>query len=233
MHHKITHVMVGIVAGAFLIAAAVFGLVTLLNDSAEAGAAPATTTARRAVIPSIAHPVNDAMSACKSCHIVGEGGMPASHNTYGENTCLTCHAVASAEELAAIEAAREAAQSGEQGQTPAPGAAAAIPHPVGDAYNNCVGCHAIGGNRGMPENHAAYTNEMCANCHPAVGVEASASGEAPAATTSVGPLVPHDIDGQFVNCDSCHALTMGRLAMPEDHAGFTKDICANCHRPAE
>lgn len=230
MHHKITHAMVGIVAAAFVIVAAIFGLVTLLNNSAEAG--EATASARRPVIPSIAHPVNEANSACKTCHVVGEGGMPASHNTYGENTCLTCHVVASPEELAAIEAARaaEAAQSGEQGQAPAPGAAAAIPHPVGGAYANCVGCHAIGSNRGMPENHASYTNEMCVNCHPAVAADAPAAGEA---TAPVGPLVPHDIDGQFVNCDSCHALTMGRLAMPENHAGFTKDICVNCHKPAE
>jgi hypothetical protein len=234
MHHKITHAMVGIVAAAFLIAAALFGVVTLLNQPEV----EAAQVARRPVIPLIAHPVNDEMSACASCHVVGEGGMPASHNTYSEATCLTCHAVASAEELAAREAARAeeaAASQAEQGQTPAPGAATAIPHPVGAAYENCVGCHAIGSNRGMPENHAGYTNEMCVQCHAAVGAESPASGEAAqsAGIGGVGPLVPHDIDGQFVNCDSCHAFTMGRLAMPENHAGFTKDICANCHKPAE
>jgi hypothetical protein len=87
----------------------------------------------------------------------------------------------------------------------------------------------------MPENHAAYTNEMCVNCHVAVGADnaASTEGAAPEAASPValGPLVPHDVDGQFVNCDSCHALDMGRLAMPEDHAGFTKEICLNCHKP--
>lgn len=233
MHHKITHAMVGIVAGAFLIAAAVFGLLTLLDQPD----AEASQVARRPVIPSIAHPVNEAMSDCASCHVVAPGGMPANHARYGQNTCLTCHAEATEEELAAIEAARQeqAAQEGAGEPQPAAGIASAIPHPVGQAYANCVACHAIGGNRGMPENHASYTNEMCVNCHPAVtgdGAAASESGTGEA-SAGVGPLVPHDVDGQFVNCDSCHALTMGRLAMPENHAGFTKDICTNCHKPVE
>jgi hypothetical protein len=223
--------MVGIVAGVFLVAAVIFGLITLLSQPE----AEASQVARRAVIPNIAHPVNEQMSDCASCHVVGPGGMPASHSTYSQNTCLTCHAVATEEELAAIEAARQeqAAQEGAE-QQPAGAVASAIPHPVGEAYANCVACHAIGGNRGMPENHAGYTNEMCVNCHPAVtGDGAGSESEAAEASAGVGPLVPHDIDGQFVNCDSCHALTMGRLAMPENHAGFTKDICTNCHKPAE
>lgn len=230
MHHKITHAMVGIVAGAFIVAAVVFGLVTLLADKgAEAGA-----VARQPVIPLIAHPVNEAMADCATCHTVGAGGMPPSHGTYGPGTCLTCHAVASEEELAAREAAR--AEQAAQGQAAGQGQAssqngAAIPHPAGDAYANCAGCHAIGSNRGMPENHASYTNEMCVNCHVAVGAEQPAAGAAPA-SASVGPAVPHDAEGQFVNCDSCHALDMGRLAMPQDHAGFTKEICLNCHKPA-
>jgi hypothetical protein len=220
--------MVGVVAGAFLVAVVIFGLVTLL-DQPDAEAAP---VARRPVIPSIAHPVNEQMSDCASCHVVGPGGMPASHSTYGQNTCLTCHSEATEEELAAIEAARQES-AGEQ--QPAGGLASAIPHPIGEAYANCVACHAIGGNRGMPENHASFTNEMCVNCHAAVTGDRAAAPESGTADAGagVGPLVPHDIDGQFVNCDSCHALTMGRLAMPENHAGFTKDICVNCHKPAE
>lgn len=222
MHHKITHAMVGIVVGAFVILAAVFGLVSILNGGdAEAAAAG------RPVIPPIAHPVNKQMSDCAACHAVGEAGMPASHATYGQNTCLTCHAVASEEELAARDAARqqEAQEARTGGQGPS-----AIPHPAGEAYAKCVACHALGGNRGMPENHASYANEMCTSCHSAVGAEAPAQG-AETATVSAGPLVPHEIGGQFINCDACHAFDMGRLAMPESHQGFTRETCTNCHKP--
>jgi hypothetical protein len=184
VHHKITHAMVGIVAGTFLIAAAIFGLLTLL-DQPDAAAAQ---VARQAVVPSIAHPVNAPMSDCASCHAVGPGGMPANHSTYGQNTCLTCHAVATEEELAALEAARQelAAQEG-TGQQPSASVASAIPHPVAEAYANCVACHAIGGNRGMPENHASYTNEMCVNCHAAVTGDGAADEQG--ATAAAAGLV--------------------------------------------
>jgi hypothetical protein len=233
MHHKITHAMVGIVAATFIVVAVAFGLVTVLADrNAEAG-----SVARQPVIPLIAHPVNEEMSDCAGCHAVGKGGMPPSHTTYGANTCLTCHTPASPAELAAQEQIQEPAEDAtsaiEATAAPAGGRAAPVPHPVGGAYSNCAGCHAIGGNRAMPENHAAYTNEMCVNCH----VAPAAAEAAPAASTdggaaAGGPLVPHDSAGQFVNCDACHALDMGRLAMPQNHEGFTKETCTNCHKPA-
>ncbi|MCU0502658.1 MAG: hypothetical protein MUC51_13005 [Anaerolineae bacterium] len=233
MHHKITHAMVGIVVAAFIGVAVVFGLVTVLADrNAEAGA-----VTRKPVIPLIAHPVNEEMSDCAGCHAVGKGGMPPSHTTYSANTCLTCHRAASPAELAAQEQTQKAAEGAtatpEAGAAPGGGRASPVPHLVGGAYTNCSGCHAIGGNRAMPENHAAYTNEMCVNCHVApTAAEGAAAATAAGGAVGGGPLVPHDSAGQFVNCDTCHALDMGRLAMPQNHQGFTKETCTNCHKPA-
>jgi hypothetical protein len=229
MHHKITRAMVGIVAAAFIVAAVVFGLITILaNRNVEAAA-----VTRRPVIPLIAHPVNEQMSDCAGCHAVGKGGMPPSHATYGVNTCLTCHTAASPSELAAQEPTQAPAgdmtATAESEATPSGRGGSPVPHPVGGAYASCAGCHAIGGNRAMPENHAAYTNEMCVTCHVAPAVEEGASA---AASVGAGPRVPHDITGQFVNCDACHALDMGRLAMPQNHEGFTKETCTNCHKLA-
>jgi hypothetical protein len=208
--------MVGIVAGALLIAAILFGVV--VNAANRASAAEAS--ARRPVIPPISHPVNESMADCVRCHVAGQGGgMPASHNTYGAGTCLTCHQVAAP---AAAAPAEQAAQpSGEA--KPAP-----VPHPVVEPYANCLACHVIGGNLSMPANHAAYGGETCTGCHAGP----SAEGAAGATTGGVGPVVPHDVAGQFVNCDSCHAFGNGQLAMPDNHQGFTKETCTNCHQPA-
>jgi hypothetical protein len=224
------------VAAALVVAAIAFSLVVIIaGRDAEAG-----EVAARPVIPLIAHPVHEQMAACTRCHVAGE--VPASHTTYGANTCLTCHVeappvpVAEPEQPAAVEeepapapsdgeAEPEASQPA-AGQGPAP-----VPHPAAEPYTNCVACHAIGGNLGMPENHAAFTNAQCTNCHAGPSA-VEAGGEGEAAGAGVGPLVPHDVGGQFVNCDSCHAFGMGRLSMPENHEGFTKETCTNCHKPA-
>jgi hypothetical protein len=42
---------------------------------------------------------------------------------------------------------------------------ATVPHPVAAPYDNCVACHAIGGNLGMPQDHADHTNDACGACH--------------------------------------------------------------------
>jgi hypothetical protein len=232
MHHKITHAMVGIVAAALLVAAALFSLTVIIADrDAEA----ATAASRSSVIPLIGHPVNEQMADCTRCHVADDGGMPASHTTYGANTCLTCHveapqtAFAEAESPAGEESAAEPADAEARPAPSAAGGAAPIPHPAAEPFTNCVACHAIGGNRGMPENHASFSNVQCTNCHAGPSAEEAATEPA---TAGVGPLVPHDVDGQFVNCDSCHAFGMGRLSMPENHAGFTKEMCTNCHKPA-
>jgi hypothetical protein len=217
MHHKITHAMVGIVAISLVVAAVVFGVVVNAANRATGGTPVAVA---RPVIPSISHPVNESMADCVHCHVAAQGDMPPSHNTYGAGTCLTCHQVAPAgTELGADQAEQPSA-----GQKAAP-----VPHPAAEPYTDCVGCHAIGGNLSMPNNHASYANEACTGCHTGPAAEA-AEGATPAVA---GPPVPHDVGGQFVNCDSCHAFTMGQLAMPENHEGFTKEICTNCHQPAQ
>lgn len=45
------------------------------------------------------------------------------------------------------------------------GAAPTIPHPVAGRENMCVTCHAAGGVKPMPADHAGRTNEMCLVCH--------------------------------------------------------------------
>jgi hypothetical protein len=232
MNHKITHAMVGIVAATLLVAAALFSLVFII---AEGDAEAATAAARPPVIPLIGHPVNEQMADCMRCHIAADGGLPASHTTYGGNTCLTCHVEAPKTALTELEspapeapapseaAADPTAQPAAQGPAP-------IPHPAAEPYASCVACHAIGGNRGMPENHAAFTNAQCTGCHAGPSAEEAASEPA---TAGVGPPVPHEAGGQFVNCDTCHAFGMGRLSMPENHAGFTRESCTNCHKAAD
>lgn len=211
MHYRITHAMVGFVAGALVIATILFAIVISIALDPLTG----TEAAARPVIPPITHEVNESTADCAGCHVVGRGGMPPSHATYGADTCLTCH------EVGEPPAGGEAEAAGQ--------AAAAVPHPVAGPYANCVGCHAIGGNRSMPDNHASFTNATCAGCHATPAAEAGQ----PATIGAAGPVVPHDIDGQFVNCDSCHAFSMGDLAMPENHQGFTKETCTNCHQPAQ
>jgi hypothetical protein len=232
MNHKITHAMVGIVAAALLVAVVLFSLVVII---AERDAAAEAMTARTPVIPLISHPVNEQMADCIRCHIAGDGGMPASHTTYGANTCLTCHAEAPQTAFAEVESPageEPAAEPADAEAEPAPsaaGGAAPIPHPAAEPYTNCVACHAIGGNRGMPENHAGFTNAQCTNCHAGPSAEEAASEPA---TAGIGPLVPHEVGGQFVNCDTCHAFGMGRLSMPDNHEGFTRESCTNCHKAA-
>jgi len=55
----------------------------------------------------------------------------------------------------------------------------------------CVGYHAAGGDRPMPENHASFRNEMCVNCPAAPSVEETGA----AATARAGaPTVPHGVE---------------------------------------
>jgi hypothetical protein len=204
-----------------------FSLVVII---AERDTAAEAMTARTSVIPLISHPVNEQMADCTRCHIAGDGGMPASHTTYGVNTCLTCHVEAPQTALAEPAApAAEQDEAAEPADQPA-GSPAPIPHPAAEPYTNCVACHAIGGNRGMPENHVTYSNAQCTNCHAGPSAEEAASETA---TAGIGPVVPHEVGGQFINCDTCHAFGMGRLSMPENHAGFTRESCTNCHKAAD
>jgi len=157
MNRRLTHILVSIVTIALIVATVAFGLVE--TRSGRAG----VHTSVRSVIPLIAHPVNDSLMSCVGCHRPGPEGTPPSHASYTAATCLTCHEVAPA---AAIVRHR-AAPAMEQERVARP-----IPHAPGAPYEDCVACHAIGGNLGMPGNHSGYANTDCTHCHagsPATG----------------------------------------------------------------
>jgi hypothetical protein len=177
VNHRIAHTLVGIVAAVLVVAAVLFGLV-----SASLTRGGARTPAVRSAIPPVVHPVNESMAGCARCHMPGHDGMPPSHSSYGVATCLTCHQTAPD---GAIE--HRAAASAPPAETPAPGtgqpaearaepSAGPVPHAVAKPYDDCVGCHAIGGGRSMPEDHAGIGREDCSGCH-AVGAAKRPAGE--------------------------------------------------------
>lgn len=147
MNQKLTHTLVGIVAGLLVVATLAFAFVA--TGFSRAGArAPLV----RPAIPRTAHPTGGSMAACVRCHAAGRDGLPRSHRSFGDVTCVTCHRVAPA-------APGGAAAAGED--------AGPVPHRLALPYDDCVGCHAIGGNRSMPADHVEYANGDCADCHEA------------------------------------------------------------------
>ena len=83
-------------------------------------------------------------------------------------------------------------------------------------------CHGPKGIKPAPQNHAAFTPEMCANCR-----QANVAGVAPGAA----PAIPHTMQGMG-ECQNCHGPD-GIKPWPENHATFTSDICTNCHQPPQ
>jgi len=147
MNQRLTHILVGIVTVALIAATLAFGFV--VTSFSRSGSEASLT---RQAIPPIVHPVSGSMVACARCHEPGDDGTPANHLHYGAASCMTCHGVAPA-------AARNAGNAAGDGD-PAP-----VPHPVTARYDDCAGCHAIGGNLGMPADHEGLTNGDCADCH--------------------------------------------------------------------
>jgi hypothetical protein len=178
MNYRLTHTLVGIVATALVVATLGFSFV--ITGFVRAGG---ESHVRQAAIPPIAHPVNESMADCDRCHTPDQEGMPRSHALYNVDTCLTCHHVASVSELeqgratstaapaatqspvAATPAAAGPVPTGQSGEESSQVQAGPVPHPIVAPYDDCVGCHAIGGNLSMPESHASYTNATCTNCH--------------------------------------------------------------------
>ena len=153
------------------------------------------------VAPTVPHPLAG-MGECTTCH--GPGGAkpaPESHAAFTADMCANCHKVA---ETAA-----------------APGAAPAIPHQV-EGMGECKNCHGPEGIKPSPQNHAAFTPEMCTNCH-----QANVAGVAP----GTAPDIPHTMQGMG-ECKNCHGPE-GIKPWPENHAAFTSDICTNCHQPPQ
>lgn len=162
-------------------------------------AAPPTIAAKGTPNP-IPHPVS-ATTNCTLCH--GAGAVkpyPENHTAFTVEMCATCH------------------QATLKEGAPAPGAAPAIPHQL-EGMGECQTCHGAGGIKPWPANHAAFTNDICTNCH-----KADQPGVAPGAA----PAVPHQITGGMADCKMCHAEG-GIKPWPANHAAFTPDLCGNCH----
>jgi hypothetical protein len=153
MNHRLTHMLVGIVAATLIVAMIAFSLVVTVFSRSGA-----ETLAFRPAVPRIVHPTGQRMADCVRCHLSGRAGMQRSHATYGGTTCLTCHRGAPVAMRKAVEGAKDAT----------PGA---MPHPAILPYDDCVGCHAAGGNLGMPDDHAEYANDTCTGCHAGPAAE--------------------------------------------------------------
>jgi nitrate/TMAO reductase-like tetraheme cytochrome c subunit len=127
----------------------------------------------------IPHPIG-ANTDCTLCH--GPEGVkpfPASHADFTSDMCTGCHP-ATIEEAAPAPAAAEPTAAAPQGASSAPG----IPHVV-DENSPCAACHGPDGVMPHPENHAAFPETACRNCHqPMVAAEPTA---APEPTATVEP----------------------------------------------
>ncbi len=148
----------------------------------------------------IPHPVA-LTTDCQVCHGPGKvKPYPENHTAFTTDMCASCH------------------QASLQEGGVAPGAAPAIPHQL-EGMGECKNCHAAGGIKPWPQNHAAFPADICTNCHKA-GQAGVAAGAAPA--------IPHLLAGMG-ECKNCHGLDSGIKPWPKNHAAFTSDICTNCH----
>jgi len=117
----------------------------------------------------------------------------------------------------------------------APGAAPAIPHQV-EGMGECKNCHGPEGIKPWPEDHAAFTSGICANCHqPPQPAGAPAATSTPeddeSESESEGPpAIPHELAGRD-NCLVCHSPDGSMKPAPANHAGRTVDTCKTCHKP--
>jgi hypothetical protein len=242
MNHKIVSSVVGLLAILSVGVGAIFAFTIKAANQPEE---PAVEVAAAPFIPVIAHPVDETMTDCARCHNAAEDDWPPSHITYEANTCQTCHQVEESPGIIeptvptetplspATPVAQEPTAAAEipVAQEPADNSAAKpVPHPVTGKYTECIKCHTIGGKRSMPENHAAYTNVECQDCHTvplsAEGVEENTGG-------GRGPAIPHEVKGIFATCDTCHAIGNAKLAMPENHASYSNKTCQKCHQAGE
>ena len=179
----------------------------------------AETAAAPGAAPAIPHQV-EGMGECKNCH--GPEGIkpaPANHAAFTPEMCGNCHQA----NVAGV----------------APGAAPAIPHQV-EGMGECKNCHGPEGIKPAPANHAAFTSDICTNCHQAP--QASGAPEAtptPEDDESSGesegesegpPAIPHELAGRD-NCLVCHNPDGGMKPAPANHAGRTADTCQTCHKP--
>lgn len=194
------------------------------------------STGAPAAIP---HPIS-ADTDCKVCHGPGKVvPFPANHAAFSTDICTGCHTPS------VPPAAGE----------PMPVAPPTIPHQLEGMTDYCIACHAVDKAVPFPPNHAAFTQDMCLNCHkaaaPAATPEATpettpeatpegAGGTAPGATPEAGPAstggvtaapaILHDLAGRD-NCQMCHDPNGGVKPAPADHVGRANDQCQTCHKP--
>jgi hypothetical protein len=170
--------------------------------------------------PAIPHQL-EGMGECKNCH--GPRGIkpwPANHAAFKPEMCTNCHQA----NVAGV----------------APGAAPAIAHLL-EGMGECKNCHGVSsGIKPWPENHEAFTSDICTNCHaPMVSEAAPEATPAPSPEGEEGegsegsgapPAIPHELTGRD-NCLLCHNPDGGVKPAPADHAGRTSDQCQTCHKP--
>lgn len=148
----------------------------------------------------IPHPIAPTTD-CTVCHGPDKvKPFPENHTAFTPDMCASCH------------------QATMQEGGAAPGAAPAIPHQI-EGMGECKNCHETWGIKPWPENHAAFTSDICTNCH-----RADQPGVAPGAA----PVIPHLLEGMG-ECKNCHGADSGIKPWPDNHATFTSDICTNCH----
>jgi cytochrome b subunit of formate dehydrogenase len=184
---------------------------------------------------------------CDTCH--GQGQIkpyPADHVGRPNESCQACHKPGPAST-----AAPPAGQ--------ASGSPNDIPHPIA-GREKCEMCHASGGIKPMPADHAGRTSDTCTTCHklspgisgtpqaaatpetaatsaagttPTVEAGTTPTAEGAAAPTAGAPMaIPHDITGDlYKDCTTCHGA--GKIKpFPASHAAYTTDMCTGCHKPA-
>ncbi len=160
--------------------------------------------------PPIPHQL-EGMEQCANCHAAGSiRPWPANHEAFTTDICTNCH------------------QAGQPGVLP--GAARPVPHQIAGAMADCKMCHATDGIKPWPANHAAFTPDLCGNCHtlPAGSIP---PGPAPKpAEGANAPAIPHELAGRE-NCLLCHNPAGGVKPAPADHEGRANDTCQACHKP--
>ncbi len=174
-------------------------------------------------------------------------GAPMKHQVAGMEKCDTCHAPKGLSPAPADHADRPV-ESCLVCHKPAPGAVVglpqtsggtskAIPHSITEAtYKDCVACHGLGKMKPGPTSHTAFANESCTLCHKLaptpVATKPPAAGATPAAAGPKPIPANHDLtNAMYKDCAVCHGA--GKMKPnPANHASFTADTCATCHKAA-
>ena len=200
-----------------------------------------------AVKPFPANHTDFTTDMCQMCHQLGEvaqqsaigPGIP--HAIAGlEDQCLACHA---SDSVKPFPAHHEGFTAGMCQMCHQPGDVTSqsaigpdIPHSIEGQENQCTVCHASDSIKPFPANHEGFSNAVCQMCHQvdaaAPNIESSGTSTttvSPAPQGSIGPGIPHPIEGRENQCLACH-YTGSIEPFPADHEGFTNQMCGTCHQ---